>query len=220
LPAADALGLKVQNTAMFTRSGGAGIAGNESVRKAVFSDTVLKESRNSEVIELGKNHVLVLRINEHQPARPMMIEEVKPFVEMAVKAEKARQKVMATGLQALADAKAGKSLETIAKERGGELKNLGSVERKFDGADRRVVEAAFRMNKPAAGQISYDTVEAQNGVALVAVLSVSTKTEGSLPEEIQAAGSLLEGDMAEQEMTAVLNYLKSQSDIVIGKDLL
>lgn len=220
LPAADALGLKIQNTAMFTRSGGTGIAANESIRKAVFSDVVLKEGRNSEVIELGKNHVVVLRINEHQPAKPMTLEEVKPFVEMAVKAEKARQKVMATALQALADVRAGKSLEVIAREQGGELKKLGSIQRKFEGADKRVVEAAFRLDKPAAGQVSYDTVEAQNGVALVAVLAVSTQAQEARPEELQAAGSLLEGDLAEQEMTAVLNYLKSQSDIVIGKDLL
>ena len=220
LPAADALGLKIQNTGMFSRSGGVGIAANESIRKAVFSDVVLKEGRNSEVIELGKNHVLVLRINEHQPAKPMTLEEVKPFVEMAVKTEKARQKVMATGLQALADAKAGKSLDVIAREQGGELVKLGAVQRKQESADKRIVQAAFRMNKPVSAQTSYDTVETQNGIALVAVASVSSKSDASRPEELQAAASLLEGDLAEQEMVAVLNYLKSQSDIVIGKDQL
>jgi peptidyl-prolyl cis-trans isomerase D len=220
LPAADALGLKIQNTGLFSRSGGVGIAANESIRKAVFSEVVLKESRNSEVIELGKNHILVLRVNEHQPAKAMTLEEVKPFVEMAVKTEKSRQKVMATGLQALADAKAGKSLEVIAREQGGELVKLGAVQRKREGTDNRIVQAAFRMNKPVSAQISYDTVETQNGIALVAVASVSSKSDASRPEELQAAASLLEGDLAEQEMVAVLNYLKSQSDIVIGKDQL
>ena len=71
-----------------------------------------------------------------------------------------------------------------------------------------------------AKQISYDAVETQNGMALVAVLSVSSKSDVSRPEEIRAAASLLERDLAEQEMAAILNYLKSQSDIVIGKDLL
>lgn len=220
LPAADALGLKIQNTGMFSRSGGVGMAANESIRKAVFSDVVLKEGRNSEVIELGKNHVLVLRVNEHQPAKPMTLEEVKPFVEMAVKTEKARQKVMATGLQALADAKAGKSLDVIAREQGGELVKLGAVQRKQESADKRIVQTAFRMSKPVSAQTSYDTVETQNGIALVAVASVSSKSDASRPEELQAAASLLEGDLAEQEMVAVLNYLKSQSDIVIGKDQL
>lgn len=217
--AADALGLKIQNTGMFTRSGGAGMAANEAVRKAVFTDAVLKEGRNSEVIELAKNHILVLRVNEHQPAKAMLLEEVKPFVEMAVKAEKAHQKIMATGLQALADAKAGKSLEAIAREQRGDYMKLGSVQRNHSGADTGIVQAAFRMNKPAVQQISFDTVETQNGVALVAVASVVNKPDASRPEEIQAAASLLEGDLAEQEMAAVLNYLKSQSDISIDKDL-
>lgn len=218
-PAADALGLKIQNTGMFTRSGGTGIAATEAVRKAVFTDAVLKEGRNSEVIEIAKNHILVLRINEHQPAKAMLLEEVKPFVEMAVKADKARQKVMAIGLQALADAKAGKTLDVIARENHGDFMKLGSIQRKHGGADTRVVQAAFRINKPAAQQISYDTVETQNGIALIAVSSVANKPDASRPEEIQAAASLLEGDLAEQEMAAVLNYLKSQSDIEIAKDL-
>jgi peptidyl-prolyl cis-trans isomerase D len=219
-PAADALGLKIQNTGMFTRTGGQGVAANEAVRKAVFSDAVLKEGRNSEVIELSKNDILVLRINEHQPSRPMALEEVKPFVEMALKAEKARQTVMATGLQALADAKAGKSLDEIAKAYHGEIKQLGVVKRDQSGVDTRIVQAAFRFNKPVAQQLSYDTVETQNGIALIAVASVSSKQDASKPETIQAAASLLEGDLAQQEIEAVLNYLKSKSDITLGKDLL
>ena len=218
-PAAEALGLNIQNTGLFTQAGGVGVAANEAVRKAVFSEAVLKEGRNSEVIELARNHVLVLRINEHQPAKPMTLEEVKPFVVMAVKSEKAQQKIMATGLQAMADAKAGKSLESIAKEYQGELIKLGDIKRTHSGADTRVVQTAFSMSRPASQQASYDTVEIQNGIALIAVNSISNTQDVSRPEEVLAAASLLEGDIAEQEMTAVLNYLKSQSDIVMATDL-
>ncbi len=218
-PAAEALGLNIQNTGLFTQAGGIGVAANEAVRKAVFSEAVLKEGRNSEVIELARNHVLVLRINEHQPAKPMTLEEVKPFVVMAVKTEKAQQKIMATGLQAMADAKAGKSLDSIAKEYQGELIKLGDIKRTHSGADARVVQTAFSMSRPASQQASYDTVEIQNGIALIAVNSISNTQDVSRPEELLAAASLLEGDIAEQEMTAVLNYLKSQSDIVMATDL-
>ena len=119
----------------------------------------------------------------------------------------------------MADAKAGKSLDSIAKEYQGELIKLGDIKRTHSGADTRVVQTAFSMSRPASQQASYDTVEIQNGIALIAVNSISNTQDVSRPEELLAAASLLEGDIAEQEMTAVLNYLKSQSDIVMATDL-
>ena len=216
--AADALGLKIQNTGLFTRTGGPGVATNEAVRKAAFSDAVLKDGRNSEAIELAKNHILVLRVNQHQPVKPMQLEEVKPFVESALKTDKARQKIMAVGLQALADANAGKTLEVIAKEHNAELIKLGIIQRKQTTSDARIVQTAFSMAKPLANNPAYDTVETQNGIALIAVLDVASATATAKPEDIQAAASLIESDLGEQEMAAMLNYLKSESDIVLGKD--
>ena len=71
--AADALGIKIQHSGLFTRSAGQGIANNESVRAAAFSAAVLKEGRNSDVIELEKNHIVVVRIDEKGERIPLTL---------------------------------------------------------------------------------------------------------------------------------------------------
>ena len=47
-PVAEALGLKVQTSALMTRRGGAGLLANPKILSAAFSDDVLKQGRNSE----------------------------------------------------------------------------------------------------------------------------------------------------------------------------
>ncbi len=68
--AAKDLGLTVQKTDFFARTGGPGIAANPNVLKAAFSDTVLVQNNNSDPIELGPNHIVVVRIAERKPATP------------------------------------------------------------------------------------------------------------------------------------------------------
>ena len=52
-PAAQALGLSVKTTALFSRQGGEGIAANPKVTKAAFANDVLVQGNNSNLIELG-----------------------------------------------------------------------------------------------------------------------------------------------------------------------
>ncbi len=65
-PAAAVLNLEVSESGWFTRDGGEGIASSLKVASAAFSDDVLSGGHNSEVIELGAEHMVVLRILEHE----------------------------------------------------------------------------------------------------------------------------------------------------------
>jgi peptidyl-prolyl cis-trans isomerase D len=217
-PVADALGLTIKQTDWFNTMAGPGMAMADAVRKAAFSESVLKEGRNSEVIELDKNHIVVLRVAEHQPAKPRSLDEVRTMVELSLKAEKAKSRIQAASLQALADIQSGKTAESIATEQRVELKKAGSVTRTAAGVDRRILQAAFSMNKPD-GKASYDTVELADGIALVAVHAVAEGQLSTQPEALQAAARNLSADIAARELLSVMNYLKSESDVVIGKDL-
>ena len=90
--AAKELGLAVQKTDLFARTGGTGIAANPNVSKVAFSDTVLVQNNNSDPIELAPNHIVVVRIAEHKPATPKPIDEVRDQVRAKVLAERAAKK--------------------------------------------------------------------------------------------------------------------------------
>ncbi|MGC8698422.1 MAG: peptidylprolyl isomerase, partial [Halothiobacillus sp.] len=76
IPAAEALGLSVQTSDWVSRDSGTGIGANEKVRKAAFSKEVLEQKLNSNLIELGANDSVVIRVHEHEQATPLSLNEV------------------------------------------------------------------------------------------------------------------------------------------------
>ncbi|MBK7043461.1 MAG: SurA N-terminal domain-containing protein [Rhodanobacteraceae bacterium] len=88
-PTAKALEAQVQKTELFDRDFGGGIAVYPKVREAAFSDPVLTERNNSEAIEIGENHVVVVRLLEHKPAAPRKFEDVIAEVKAMLASEPA-----------------------------------------------------------------------------------------------------------------------------------
>ena len=68
--AAEELGLTIEKSEWFTRTGGTGVAANPKVVKAVFSDDVLRGKQNSDVIEISADSFITLRVLEHREATP------------------------------------------------------------------------------------------------------------------------------------------------------
>src|SRR5690606_21969645 len=68
-PAAEALGTKVQQSPWISRTPAPGSPlGNERFLKAVFSEEVLTNKRNSEVVEVAPGTLIAARLLEHKPA--------------------------------------------------------------------------------------------------------------------------------------------------------
>ena len=81
-PIADALGLEILHSELFTRDSGSGIAANAEVRQAAFSDLVLVEQNNSDPIELSDQRMLIVRVNEHIAAAPRPLDEVRDEIRL------------------------------------------------------------------------------------------------------------------------------------------
>src|SRR6185312_16129466 len=62
---AKALNLEVKTTDWFGRAGGTGIAANNAVKTAAFSDEVFKANENSKPISVGTGDVVVVRKAEY-----------------------------------------------------------------------------------------------------------------------------------------------------------
>jgi len=216
---ADDMGLKIKQSKLFTRVSGQGIANNKAVRDAAFDSSILQNGHNSDVIELAKNLILVLRLDEHKAAKPKTLDEVRTIVEISLKSSKAKQQAQAAALQALADLQQGKSMDELAKDKHAELKKLGSVKREHTGADVEVIRAAFQMVKPVNSKKSYKSVELHDGIAVVSVNSVNESPAENKGEDLLAIEKQLEADISNQEMSSILDYLKSQSEIIKAKEL-
>lgn len=214
----NALGLEINTSSAFSRHQGEGIAMNENVRKAAFDSAVLSEGRNSEIIELGRNHALVLRVNTHTEAKPKALEDVKMQIETVLRTQKAKQKSQAAALSALAKLESGEAIDSKSVKGAALLMKLGAIKRDHQTADPVVVRNAFMMPKPENNKPVYKVVELATGSAIIELTAVNSPAEAS-KEQLEVLIKQYQNEQATRDMAAVLDYLKSKSDIVRAKAL-
>ena len=117
--AADEFGLEIHEIENVTRSAGEGLAKNEKVRNAAFSETVLKENLNSDPIRLDDGRrVVVLRVVEHQPPTPKPLEEVEEQVRTQLLNERAQDAAGAKAEAVLERVRGGEELRAVAEAEG------------------------------------------------------------------------------------------------------
>jgi peptidyl-prolyl cis-trans isomerase D len=146
---ADALGLKIKTSDWLTREGGPGIGQNKQVVEAAFGDEVLDTGNNSEPVELGDNHLVVLRILDHETAEQQPLERVKDKVVEKLRDVKARKITADRGGVLLKELQSGKSLTDIASAQKLEFKSSGLIGRNAADPDSQIVSQAFLLPSSA-----------------------------------------------------------------------
>jgi peptidyl-prolyl cis-trans isomerase D len=159
-PAAKDLGLTVQKTALFARQGsGEGIAGNPAVAKAAFSDSVLVQNNNSDPIELGPNHLVVVRIAEHKPSTPIPLDQVRDQVRGKLVAERIAKQAKTHADALLAELAKGETLDALAAAQKFKLEEQKSIGRDAATLDSALVKAVFAMPRPQPGKAGSKLVD-------------------------------------------------------------
>ena len=174
---ADKLGLKLKESPLFSRVGGPGIFANPRVVDAAFSDDVLTQGYNSEPVDLGQDHVVVLRLLQHKKASQLPLEKVQDKVKASLIEEAAREKVQQVGSSTVKQLQNGKADNSVAEKLGVSWKNQVSIERDAKTVDASIVKEVFRMMKPVQGATSYDGVVLPNGD--YAIIALSKVTDGN-----------------------------------------
>jgi peptidyl-prolyl cis-trans isomerase D len=223
---ANKLGLKIQHTGWVSQSGAdSGIGQNDAVRKAAFSDAVLKDKLNSEVLDLGDQRHVVLRVTDHQKASRKPLSEVRDQVRDRLRADQAQARARQAAKQALGQAKNGQSLADIAASAKGATFNAhGFVGRSEGQLDPRILETAFGL--PYSTDAKHPrygiTTTGDDKIALVGVTGsrVNKDKSNQAGPNRQQIAQRLSGYNAHLEYQALDNYLRQQADVKIHKDVL
>lgn len=142
------LGLDLQITEPFSRQGGDGIAAYPAVIKAAFSSEVMEEQYASEVMDLGDDRHVVIKLKEAFPARQRDLAEVRSAVVAALEASIARQRIAEQGAALLTKVEAGGSIETVAKAAGLDWQVAIGVKRISTSVNAEVRDNVFQMPIP------------------------------------------------------------------------
>jgi peptidyl-prolyl cis-trans isomerase D len=170
------LNLDSKTTSLFGRDGNQDnpISLNPKVIVAAFSHDVLKEGFNSEPVEIGEQHVVVLRVKDHEAAKAKPLNEVKDEIILAIQQEKTQAQALALGKNLFKQIKEKGDADLVAKTQNLSWSTAQWVERndsKFNEAE--IVADAFKLRHPTKNKALYHGIQLGNGdYALVAVLSV------------------------------------------------
>ena len=214
-PAAQQLGLHINVTSLFTRDQGVGLAANPEIRKLAFSDEVLFQSNNSEAKEIGSNHLVVLRIKDHQESAIKPFAEVKEMIVAQLKQERAKVKAKEEGLAMLKALKENGDIEALAKQKNWSWQHVGLVKRTDNAVDHDVLAKAFRMVRPAEGGKAFSGIALSSGdYAVVALLAVKDGDPVAVTEEQkQTAASSRERYYGISQLLGAVNDLRSGAEI-------
>ena len=215
---AQALGLTVSNSGLFTRSGSTtGLFTNPKVVNIAYGDLVLKQQNNSDVIEIGSDQVVVVRLNEHQLPKVKPLTQVAKSIVQTLAKQKASDKLNNIVDELLAEDVNIDLLAAKASELNIDVVKLAGVTRtEVKSGDGDVVVAAFNA-EPVAG-------EAVGSVALrdgsIAVYVVNNIVNAAVPAEadpqIAAVERMLANTHGQQDIVAVEAQLKADADIQIN----
>lgn len=216
--AADALGLDILESDWISRKGGTGIAANSNIIEAAFSEDVLLNGNNSASVEVAPDHVVVLRILEHQESAQQPLEEVRADVEQLTSNEQARALVEARGKEILANLNTGDTT-LVASAEANKVTFLSTelIQRNATEPAREIVSAAFTLNAPDEGETAYTGLPARNGdYFIIALEQVKDGNFQDIPEAARKqAWRSLSQVRGQTEIAATLSVLKEQSDIQI-----
>ena len=216
--AAEELGIAIQETDWVSMSDGSGVAQHANVREALFSEDVLDNGNNSAAIEIGPDHVVVIRVLERQESAQKPIETVKEQIRQITVAEKSRAQAQAKGEQYLADLRSSVTdLDTIATAESLQVQETESITRVAAEPGAEVIAAAFAAAAPVADKPVHEGVlTAAGDYVIIALEEVKAGDFSSLPPVAQKQlWGNLNRLLGVAELAAVMSTLKAQASIEI-----
>lgn len=213
--AAEQLGLKVQESDWLPATGGTGIGSHPQVMEAALSDDVKNGGNNSQVIEIGPDHVVVVRVLEHKPAKQLELDKVREAIVNNLRQEAARKAAREEGEALVKRLEGGASLTEISGELKLDVTDAGFIGRADSKHDRQIVAEAFQVPRVDAGKIASAGASLSNGdYVLIQIEEVRDGDVSGVGEgqrsEFQRNLNQLYGTL---ESAALLEQLKSKADI-------
>jgi peptidyl-prolyl cis-trans isomerase D len=146
---AEDVGLEMVTSEAFTQAGGEGIAAIPSVIRAAFSTEVVEDKFASEVIDLGNDRYVVVKLNEYYEARQQELAEVRDLLEATYTQQLVEETLAVTGAGLAARVEAGETIEVVAKSEGLDWQVGMSMTRRSRDVNSEINAKIFSLPVPA-----------------------------------------------------------------------
>ncbi len=220
--ASDETGLPIETSDWFTLSAGEGVASEDAVRRAAFSEDVKDDGLNSPIIELGFERIVALRKTDFEEANAKPFEEVKQSIVDLLKLNQSKEKLVSVAPGMLEKLTHLTSWDVMLAEN--ELANETLAAQKALAAPElsELTERVFSLKANEDGSPVFGHVALANGdVGLYALNSVTLASTDSPSENTQTVlnRQLTTRDGADMYRSFV-GVLRSQAEVEIDQEQL
>lgn len=215
--AAKSLGLPVQSTDYFTRTGEkTGLLSNPQVLSTAFNEDVLKNSNNSNVIPIGDKAVIVLRAKNYQPSAILPLANVKNNIVQQLQQQMARDQAKQKGEAILQAARSGQNLTALSQQNHLNWQANQNVNRQSAGLDMQILRAAFSLPKdtPQNQPNIAGTSLANGDFAIIDVTQIKDAVANNItPAQLTVIQNELENSYAQLDYQSYVDYVLKHAKI-------
>ena len=212
---ADQLDLEIQTSDFFSNGTN---QYDQAFVSAAFSEAVIEEGENSDVIELGQNKFVVLSLSSLQPERQKELNEVEAQIVATLKTLGAKKLIDDLSLSIASALTSGDELTVNKLLTDNELEwnDEGWISRAtqlpFD-----ITSVAFTIPKPILGEHTYSSRSADNSISLVIDLKAVRLPEGQNNTGISEVYLSQENN---EMFVSLIKQLRETAEIKVFSDLL
>ena len=212
--AAEAVGVKVKETDFVALNELTGVLANPAVYKVLGQTEVRDDGLNSEAIEVGPEHLLIVRVNEVRPEMVLPFSEVDSQVEAILLQEESKKAAQALLDTLIADLKKG---DTSSLEKSGYAFSEEKILTR-ESAEQDVVALSYKMPTPLKGQSEYAQTQNRNGdLILVQLDDVQLPKIPETDLKGANADKMLNASI-NSALSSVIGQLKEKIDVVYSLD--
>ena len=211
----EELEMEVLTSSTFGRFGGSGIFSNQALISAAFSDEVLLEDNNSEVVELSTSQAVVLNVTLFNEAAVLPLEEVEPEIAVIIRTQMERDAVQNLNEQLMTSIENDEPVEQLLAENQIEWLTEEDANRDAATVNREILTQVFSMSLANTDRPAYDNLTLANDTAVIVELnSVSAGSIASLAQiDRENMVSSMISDFGNSDFQAYMSNLQENADI-------
>ena len=165
--ASEQTGLEIKTSELFGQSNRKGLFSNAELKNVAFSSDVKESLLNSAPIQVGENHLVVLRLKEHQASEVQPLETVKERVVNSLKQSKSKDAAAELTDSLMAKLEAGESVDELLTTNNLKWTDLDKVERNNASLSYMTNQQFFKMEAPVEGEVTWEKVEDFQGYTIL-----------------------------------------------------
>jgi peptidyl-prolyl cis-trans isomerase D len=208
--AAKSVDLTVKTTDFFSSNQAPSALNNPKILKALMSTDVHDDGLNSDVIDLGNDHAVVVRVEETRPSEVLPFEQVEAKVKTLLATQKGEDAAEAQADKLVGELRTGKTDEV---KLAGYVFSSPELLTRTGSPDAALAKVAFRLPHPEKGNSAYGISTKTNGdvviVALDKVISPTADDVSSNNAFIQKVAQM----NAQEDLDATLTQLRDGGDV-------